>query len=196
MQKLLITAAAALLLGATPSFAQSAFDGFYAGATGNFSLGAVEAKAPAAADDHFRGFGGGAFVGWGTSLDYFYLGVEGGIEYGAISFDGNAGGTPYTANRRETGAITARLGFSPAEESLLFLQGGLSLANWTVEDGSTSSEWVDSYRIGIGAEQIVADGMFARLSYDVDLTRDTTAFNPVSLDLTTGTTRLGIGFQF
>lgn len=196
MHKLLLPAALALLLSTPAAFAQSAQDGFYAGATGNFSLGISEAKAPGASENDYRGLGAGAFVGWGTGLDFFYLGVEGGLEYGDLNVSGNAGGTPYTASRRETVSAAARVGFTPSEESLLYLSGGLSLANWTVEDGSTSSQWVSSYKVGVGAEQAIDENMFARLSYDIELPRETTDFGPVGLELTTSTAKIGLGLRF
>lgn len=197
MKKSLIVAAlTGALLASSPVVAQSAFDGGYAGANGAYSIGVIDITAPGADRDYVRGLAGGAFVGYGTSFDGIYVGVEGALEYGDLKLNGSSGGTAFTATRRESASVTARLGYTPSAETLLFASGGLNLSSWEVQDGSTSTEWVDSYRIGIGADQFVAENVFARVSYDLDIARDPTAFTPVTLDQTTSTAKVGLGFRF
>lgn len=199
MKKITLFAAAAMVMMSGSAFAQSEFDGVYAGASGGYGIGVIELGG-GGVDSLIgsRGLDGQAYVGYGTSFDAFYVGIEGAVGYSGIVHESSAGGTTINGNARESYGVYGRLGFSPAENNLLYGIAGLGYTNWEFTDGSNTDKYdVISYRLGVGTQQVVTENVFARLSVDFDIAKDPIQFAgggdflPVNQ-----TARVGLGFRF
>lgn len=204
MKKLLLCAAAsaALMVMAAPAFAQSTFDGGYAGAAGGYATSSVElsdadGNVPGVIELGANGLEGTAFAGYGATFDSFYVGIEGAVGYGDINHKSDLGGMDIQGSSNETAAIYGRLGYAITESTLLYTVAGLSYTSWDFKDGNTEeTRGVTSYRLGLGAEHEINDGMFTRVGFALDIPRDGVRVNDANIEPTTETVSFGVGFRF
>lgn len=205
MKKLLLCAAASVALmslAAAPAFAQSAFNGGYVGgsagySTGNADLTDATGSIPGKVQLGGNGADAEVFGGYGGTIENFYLGGEAQLGYGNNNSSTTIGGAAITGNSKEHGAVVARLGFTPSEQTLVYGSLGLSYTDWTFSDGTTTStKGVTAYRVGAGLEQVLADNLSARASVDFDFAKDPVTVNSVNIKPMTETAKIGLAWRF
>lgn len=174
----------ALAVMATGSASAQSLEGGYLGLNGGYLNGNV---APVGGGDvAIQGLTGGVFAGYGVTHNGIYAGVEADVGVSDAKGAGFA--------RHERVGTSIRLGYTVSEDALIYASGGLAWSKYAA-DGDT--DWVQSYTVGGGMEQTLTENVFARVSYEFDLSKDggktigAKAIEPVAQ-----TAKFGIGMKF
>ncbi len=195
---------AALTLGAFAGTANaemadvpSMWNGIYIGGQGGYYSSEVIPPSDAFFPDDTgtgKGFTAGGYVGYNQMIsEYWLAGIEG--DYNA-AFDEISTGkknSPYELDA--FGSLRARIGFVH-DRTLLFVTGGLALADFSPTDGAPSVDLELGYAVGAGVEQLVTEDMsvkleFLYMGFDLD-----NPFGPSGTDGEIATIRGGFAFHF
>ncbi|WP_310497800.1 outer membrane beta-barrel protein [Sandarakinorhabdus sp.] len=89
---------------------------------------------------------------------------------GEVSLTGRSGRTDFDTfdlKQGRTFNATARLGFMPDDQSLIYARGGYANARYTIENATTRvSENRNGFTVGAGYERYLAQNVSARLEYN------------------------------
>jgi opacity protein-like surface antigen len=154
---------------------------------------------------------GGIFLGHGTMLKQWYLGVELEADTGntSLSHDHQSGATPaeplkYTVSQKDSYGAGVRAGYALASGSMLYGRLGLVQTTFNttlvVNDGAFSHNDTQAGRkIGIGAEVPAGDNMLLRFEYTYakydEYHMATTNYDELYQN-STGYFNVGLGWQF
>ncbi|NNJ74569.1 MAG: porin family protein [Anderseniella sp.] len=204
MKFILRSAVAALALGAFAGNANadmadvpSMWNGFYVGGQGGYysSETIFPSNILVIGDTGLgEGFTAGGYIGYNQMISEHWLaGIEG--DYNA-AFDEISTGkknSPYELDA--FGSLRARIGFVH-DSTLLFVTGGLALADFSPTGGAPSVDLEVGYAVGAGVEQFVTENMsvkleFLYMGFDLD-----TPFGPPGTDGEIATVRGGFAFHF
>ena len=181
---------------ATPALAgipEAPWDGFYAGAEMGYSWGTDDIHDQSLSSgnsdysDNFdvNGVTGGLVGGYNYTFGAWLVGAEADIELTGI--DGDNSDWPFgdksTAKIRTQGSLRARAGYVLDSIGLVYVTGGLALADIKTEyfDGAARDSYSDTvpgWTVGAGFEHAFGPYMVGRLEYRY------TDFNRVSDDTT------------
>lgn len=158
-------------------------------------------------DPNFNGFSGGAFLGYNFQLDRIVLGAEADGGYCKLSV-GNSKTTAndYSAFEINWNAhVRTRIGFA-FDSALLYVAGGLALAEVTIDD--TDEGWGKDdathvgWTVGGGIEYAITRSLRARVEYLYDAygSKQSKINGDYSykadVDLTSHTIRVGLSYWF
>ncbi|WP_108882389.1 outer membrane beta-barrel protein [Anderseniella sp. Alg231-50] len=203
MKLILRSTVAALTLGAFAGAANadmadvpSMWNGFYIGGQGgyynseiNFPDGTILLFT---GPDSGEGFTAGGYAGFNQMINEYWLaGIEG--DYNGAFDEISKKDAPYELDA--FGSLRARIGFVH-ENTLLFVTGGLALADYSPTDDNPSVDLQLGYAVGAGVEQFVTENMsvkleFLYMGFDLD-----TPFGPPGTDGEIATVRGGFAFHF
>ena len=212
--------ASALTLTPLAALAQSApsadWSGFHVGAHVGWLWGDIDYREPdpggLAASPDIDGFAGGGLIGYNHRIERLIAGLEADGGLLDASFDsGESGGNGYSAFDLDWNAhVRARLGWA-VENTLLFIAGGLALAQVTLDDTDAGFGDDDNihlgWTVGGGVEHAVTGDLVLRLEYlydDYGQERYTIASPPgpffpsypADIELTSHTLRAALSYRF
>jgi outer membrane immunogenic protein len=176
LAKYIITAATVVTVVGTPAVAQE-FDGPFVGVQGGYEQ--TEAANPTTElgilsyDDKTESFTGGLFAGYDKQIaSNFVLGVGGSFDLSTNDkMNGLIGGNLASIDPEWSIDLTARAGFMPDPESLLYVRGGYTHAQVeTNTAGAANSEVIsdegrDGWTVGAGYERKLLDNIYGRIEY-------------------------------
>lgn len=169
MNKTFLGLAALASLIAVPALAQDAgnkFNGPFIGA----QLGVQWDKQSLKLNGVGQGSSTGSGLSYGGQLGYdFKLGgsAVAGVEVGLTGRTGRVDFPAFDLKQGRTFTTTARLGFMPDGDSLLYARGGYANARFTaINATSRVSEDRNGWTIGAGYERYLASNVSARLEYN------------------------------
>lgn len=179
------------------AFAESRFKGTYAGAQLSLESSALDVKsAGLSADDlHISGINGGLHAGVNTVLgvrDGPILGLEGSFSVNGAEGSVTAPGDRVSIHSRYTYDLSGRLGYTPADETLLYGRLGWARTKFSgLEPGRRTH--LDGVRFGGGVEQMIDADVSVRAEYTRTEYKDKRAggrrFEPAQNLLTLGVSR-------
>jgi len=155
-------------LGAVPAAAQPAFQGFYLGGYGAYSLydADVTITGLGSADFDADGFGFGGFFGFGLRNQALYGGLE--AEFGHDGAEeGSLFGTTVSLEARLSYGIAFRAGWVIEERYLPYLRIGWQRTDFeaSAPGVGSQSEDLNALRVGVGLEALVTDRFSVRGEY-------------------------------
>jgi outer membrane immunogenic protein len=170
MKTSIMVAATLATLAAMPALAQDAgtekFNGPFIGA----QLGTQWDRQSLTVNNVGQGSTTGSGLSYGGQAGYdFKLGGSTvlGVEVGVTGRTGRVDFTNFDLKQGRTFTTTARLGFMPDSDSLLYARGGYSNARFTAVNGTSSvSDNRNGWTIGAGYERYLASNVSARLEYN------------------------------
>lgn len=204
MKTVLRSAVAALALGAFAGAANaqtadvpSMWNGFYIGGQGGYY--SSELLLPDGilfiGDDSFgEGFTAGGYAGFNQMVsDHWLVGIEGDYNGAFDDISTSKKNSPYELDA--FGSLRARIGFVH-DTTLLFVTGGLALADFSPVGGAPSVDMEVGYAVGGGIEQFVTENMsvkfeFLYMGFDLG-----PPFGPPGSDGEIATVRGGFAFHF
>jgi outer membrane immunogenic protein len=196
-----------------PSFDWS---GFYVGAHVGWLWGDIDYREPDFGGNvigpDVDGFAGGGLIGYSHRIEHLIVGLEADGGLLDASFDsGESGGNGYSAFDLDWNAhVRARLGWA-VEHTLLYVAGGLALAQVTLDDTDPGFGGDDNihlgWTVGGGVEHAVTGDLVLRLEYlydDYGEERYTISSPPgpffpsypADIELTSHTLRAALSYRF
>ena len=118
-----------------------------------------------------EGLFGGVMLGYNFQVSgNFVVGIEGEIAATDLTTDLNIPGFSLDAQPEWTAAVSGRLGWLPMQETMLYVIGGYSYADYNVDisggPGSASfSQDYHGFHVGTGMETYLAKNVTARVEY-------------------------------
>jgi opacity protein-like surface antigen len=153
-----------------------------------------------------EGFQGGAFLGYGLTLNHIYLGLEFDGEGGDQTWkhDGTGGTRVYSVRKRGSYEAAARLGYELDNQALVYGRFGVVTSRFETSytQGATTTvkdEQQRGLRYGAGTDFPITGNFFGRMEYtytsyaDYDMPTATGADNFANSE---SLMRFGIGFRF
>ena len=153
-----------------------------------------------------EGFQGGAFLGYGLTLNRIYLGFEFDGEGGDQTWqhDGTGGTRVYSVRKRGSYEAAARLGYKLDNQALVYGRAGIVTSRFETSytQGATTTvkdEQQRGMRYGAGTDFPITGNFFGRMEYtftsyaDYDMPTSTGADNFANSE---SLMRFGIGFRF
>jgi outer membrane immunogenic protein len=133
---------------------------------------------PGAGPGNFNGVGGEGFFG-GVMLGYnfqvsnnFVIGIEGEVAATDLTTELNIPGAPIflDAQPEWTAAVSGRLGWLTSPNTMLYLIGGYSYADYNVDiatggGGASFSQDYHGFHVGTGIETHISNNLTARVEY-------------------------------
>lgn len=170
------TALIAVASFGTSAFAQE-FDGPFVGIQAGYEQ--TDAANPTTElgglsyDDKTESFAGGIIAGYDKQIaSNFVLGVEGSFDLSTDNtMNGLIGGNLATIDPEWSIDLTARAGFMPEPESLVYVRGGYTHAQVETNLASAtngeiiSDEGRDGWTVGAGYERKLLDNIYGRIEY-------------------------------
>jgi len=153
----------------TPVAQAESFDwsGFYIGANAGIDFEGSFNNNFGADLDKGVGFIGGGVVGYNYQFDKWVLGLEGDVNY----VGGDAESGPASADLDFLSTLTTRIGYTPADRLLTYIEGGVAVGRPDFDLGGTSDRSLAAgYVVGAGAEYALTDKILTGVEYNyVDL---------------------------
>lgn len=138
--------------------------GFYAGANIGLGFSGKFDNNGALANDGVIGFLGGGVVGYNYQLDNFVIGLEGDINYLGGEANGAAG---LNADLDFLGSITGRLGVTPRDRVLTYIEAGYAFGQADLATPTASdTNLLHGFTVGAGTEYAVTDNVLAGIEYN------------------------------
>ena len=159
-----------------PGYAPESWTGFFAGLYGGAGAIVDEIALPGLGSGSLNGIGGEGLLGGGmVGYDYQFAsrwvaGLQGEIGITDLTTDLSIPGLiSLDAQPEWTAAVSGRLGWLPVPETMLYLIGGYSYADYNVDislGGSASfSEDYHGFHVGTGMETYLNPNLTARVEY-------------------------------
>lgn len=182
------------------------WDGFYAGlhlGTGFGDIEGLGALAGVNATDTMSGISGGLLAGWNFTNRNFLFGVEGDFAGTGIHGNINVLGVAVKENITWSANLRGRAGYLLNPNNLLFVAGGLAIADYNIKTnsliaGNDNATFV-GWTIGGGIETTAFDNIRMRLEYlyaDYGSTRMFNSVGGVNVSPVTHTVRAAIVYHF
>jgi outer membrane immunogenic protein len=158
----------------TAGYAPDSWSGFYAGLYGGAGAIVNEIGLGPASFNGIGGEGllGGAMIGYDHQFGSNWVaGIQGEIGITDLTTDLSVGGAPISIDAQPewTAAVSGRLGWLPMQETMLYLIGGYSYADYNVDitlGGSASfSQDYHGFHVGTGMETYLSPNLTARVEY-------------------------------
>lgn len=148
--------------------------GFYIGGTVGYGFGEFDNNIPSVAGpltndlEDADGGVGGLVGGYNYQLDRFVFGAEADILYSGIEDDFNVGGSvPGNAELNYLGTVTGKVGFTPADKILAYVEGGYAYGKSEVSAGGASDDnFHNGFVLGAGADYAFTDNLIGGLEYN------------------------------
>lgn len=113
------------------------------------------------------GFLGGGVIGYNHQIDKFVIGLEADLNY----LGGDADSAGFNAELDFLGTVTARVGYTPVDRVLTYIEGGYAFGQVDIETAGFSDDRINSgFVVGAGAEYAITDKIISGIEYNyVDL---------------------------
>lgn len=202
----MLSGVALMTVAAAPSFAQSAFDGPYAGLYMGYTDSSDTTRTTGSKTDlNLDGWTYGGFFGYGKTFDRFYVGGEG--EVGGIELSNSAkvaAGRTTSLDANESYGLSARAGYLVTNDALVYGRVGWQRTDYEVTSRLGTSRVVksddlDAVRLGGGVEYAITDSILARVEYnytDYEGLKYTAGGTAHSLQPDDSQVRVGVAFRF
>lgn len=117
--------------------------------------------------DSGAAFIGGGVIGYNHQIDKFVVGIEGDLNYTGV--DANSGAVETDLDL--LGTVTARVGYTPVDRVLTYLEGGYAFGLLDAQNGAASDDsFNNGFVVGGGAEYAITDNVLTGIEYNyVDL---------------------------
>ncbi|MGE0238178.1 MAG: outer membrane protein [Parvibaculaceae bacterium] len=181
------------------------WNGFYLGLHAGYLWGDVDIEEEgevAASGGDIDGFVGGALAGFNVQFDPLVLGLEADIGWTDVDGDGVAPPPEpdYSYELNWNAHVRARAGFA-FDNALIFVAGGLAIADLDIDQYNTNQIGGDYYgwSIGGGIDYAFTDALIGRIEYlhdefgDKDYEEDEEDY---TADLDTDTVRAALIYKF
>lgn len=194
MKKTLVAAAALLAVTAAPSFADTRFDGAYAGPfvgheSTEFDVESIFLTGEASA----KGMLGGVAIGYGRAFGPYYLGAEVGYDYSDARYDEPG----FELGFDHSFSVSGRVGYVATPDLMIYGLAGYEGARYDAQlfGDSIMRDWVDGVKLGLGAEYHAEENIFLRGEYSHTFFEK---FRVADASVNTGRSvfKAGIGYRF
>jgi outer membrane immunogenic protein len=201
-----LTVSLALALGmsaAGAAYSATPFVGPYVGAQVGYSVYDIEENATLLSSDGMSASGaeGGVYGGWGMKLTpTTYAGIEAEYNWSGAEHTTTGGSTTVKIEDADNYGISARLGWLPSSNVMLYGRLGWQRAtlDYTFSDpggSATFDQDHDGLRVGLGAEVAISSNLLMRMDYAHTM-YDDVSFGGANFEPDNDVFRIGVGFQF
>lgn len=177
------------------------WSGFYVGGTLGYGFGATDVRGGSGSFDlDANGGVGTLFAGYNWQVGGAVLGLEADIGTGYLDDSLGAGIGEVSSDLNVMGSLRARAGLLVSPAFLVYGTAGVAIADFDFRaNGSTSSETLVGYQVGVGSELLITPAWTLRMEYIyTGLGAESVSHGGItnSYDPDFHTVRAGLSFRF
>ncbi|MEM8839484.1 MAG: outer membrane protein [Pseudomonadota bacterium] len=140
------------------------WEGVYVGASVGFGFSGEFDDGGALAAENANGFVGGGIIGYNKQFDRWVVGLESEFSYTNLDVSAPVG---VEADLDFIGTVTGRVGYTPTERILTYVEGGYAFGQIDVTAGGASdSNIANGFVVGAGADYALTENISTGVEYN------------------------------